>query len=259
MSEQRSIRHSADGLASEGFVLLPGLCGAAFVEQILNVARQRISEVRSALGSREMGIGSAAGYREIVQRSPGRWDLPISLRRFGTTNQEMPWWPLVTDVLGGDAEHSFSGVVFSEPGSPAQCWHIDSPHIHPEHRAAHALNVLLALHDIPMEMGPTEFARGSQLLTNHISNPLLLSDELVYQHAATSPEMLSEGTQMQTPETWSEPLGAGSGLVFDDRILHRGLANQSDKARYVAYFSYRKCGYAENTHFESQRSVFDRP
>ena len=50
---------------------------------------------------------------------------------------------------------------------------------------------------------------------------------------------------------------AGSCLVFDDRILHRGLANSSDQERYVAYFSYRRKAYTENTHFESRRSVFD--
>jgi hypothetical protein len=258
MLEKGSVRYPAEGIASEGFVLLPGLCSAAHVERILNVAQQRIAEVRSALGNREIGIGSAAGYAEIVQRSPGRWDLPISLQRFETSNRELPWWPLIGEVLGEDAEHSFSGVVFSEPGSPAQCWHIDSPHIYPEHNAAHALNVLVALHDIPIEMGPTEIARGSHVLTNHLGNPSLVHDELVYQHEDTSPANLIEGTQNKIPESWSEPLTAGSCLVFDDRILHRGLANQSEQARYVAYFSYRKCGYSENTHFESQRSVFDK-
>lgn len=259
MLEKGSVPCPADGIASEGFVLLPGLCSAPFVERILSVAQRRIVEVRSALGNREIGIGSADGYAEIVQRSPGRWDLPISPQRFETSNQELPWWPLVTEVLGKNTEHSFSGVVFSEPCSPAQCWHIDSPHVDPGHGAAHALNVLVALHDIPMEMGPTEMARGSHFLTNHLGNSSLVHDELVYQHAETSPATLIEGTQSKMPESWSEPLTAGSCLVFDDRILHRGLANQSEQARYVAYFSYRKSGYSENTHFESQRSVFDRP
>ena len=52
-------------------------------------------------------------------------------------------------------------------------------------------------------------------------------------------------------------LPIGSFVAFDDRVMHRGLANRSDRKRYLGYFSYRKKGYAENTHFESQRSVFD--
>lgn len=248
----------AEQLIADGFVVLTGLCGDALLQRFLEVADRRSREVRAALGNRPIGIGSAAGYLEIVQRSPGRWDVPISLRRFGTTDRELPWWPLVAEILGDDAEHSFSGVVSSEPGSPAQCWHIDSPHLHAEHRPAHALNVLLALHDIPIEMGPTEFARGSHVLTNHLRNPGLVRDELVYQHGNTSPELLTAGIHAEPPETWAEPLTAGSCLLFDDRILHRGLANRSEGIRHVAYFSYRAKGYAENTHFESQRTVFDR-
>ena len=52
-------------------------------------------------------------------------------------------------------------------------------------------------------------------------------------------------------------LPAGSCIVFDDRVMHRGLGNRSDSIRHMAYFSYREKGYAENTHFEAQRSVFD--
>lgn len=248
---------AVDRLVSDGFVLLDRLCDIGLVESMLEVSRRRARDLREALGDRDIGIGSAAGYLEIVQRSPGRWDVPIPLSLFGLENERLPWWPLVAAILGEDAENSFSGVVSSDPGSPAQCWHTDSPHLHPEHHAAHALNVLVALHDVPMEMGPTECARGSHLLTNHLRNPSLVLEELIYQHPATSPELLVSGTGFPVPERVARSLAAGSCLVFDDRILHRGLANQSGSIRHVAYISYRRCGYSANTHFESQRSVFD--
>jgi ectoine hydroxylase-related dioxygenase (phytanoyl-CoA dioxygenase family) len=178
-------------------------------------------------------------------------------QEFGIDEREMPWWPLITAVLGEDAEHSFSGVVSSEPGSPAQYWHTDSPHESPQHLAAHAINVLVALHDLPMSMGPTECARGSHTLTNHLGNPALVLEELIYQHAGTSPELLVKGTRFPVPESCASAMAAGSCLVFDDRIMHRGLANRSNDTRFVAYFSYRRKGYSANTHFESQRSVFD--
>ncbi|MGB5131165.1 MAG: phytanoyl-CoA dioxygenase family protein [Steroidobacteraceae bacterium] len=247
-----------DQLALDGFVLLHQLCGSELVESVLDVCRRRAHDIRMALGAKEIGIGSAAGYVEIVQRSPGRWDVPITLQQFGIDNRKMPWWPLVAAVLGEDAEPSFSGVVTSEPGSPAQYWHTDSPHEAPEHRAAHAINVLMALHDIPMAMGPTECACGSHFLTNHMSNPSLVIDELIYQHSGTSPESLVKGTQCRVPESFTSPMAAGSCLVFDDRLLHRGLANRSSALRHVAYFSYRRKGYCVNTHFESRRSVFDQ-
>ena len=243
-------------LAADGFVLLPKLCSTDLVNSIRDVSRRIAAEVREALGNREIGIGSAAGFIEIVQRSPGRWDVPITPKRFGVEDHEMPWWPLIAAALGDDAEHSFSGVVSSEPDSPAQEWHIDSPHESAEHLDPHAINVLMALHDIPLEMGPTECARGSHILTNHFSNPELVPDELVYQNAGSSPERLVAGSQAAIPGCKVEPLGAGSCLIFDDRLLHRGLANLSDTTRHVAYFSYRKKAYSANTHFESDRSVF---
>ena len=171
--------------------------------------------------------------------------------------RDRPWWPLVEENLGEDAEHSFSGVVYSEPNSPSQEWHIDSPHESADHLPLHAVNVLVALHDVSLEMGPTEFARGSHRLTNHLRNASLVRDELIYQHATTSPGMLVAGTGEPLPAAAAAAMPTGTWVLFDDRIMHRGLANRSAVNRYMAYFSYRRKGYAENTHFEAQRSVFD--
>ena len=189
-----------DRVAEDGFVYLPEPCASDWVEHVLSVAKTHARKVREALGDHEIGIGSAAGYDEIVQRSPGRWDLPITSQQFGVDDQELPWWPLVTAILGADAEPSFSGIVFSDPATPAQEWHIDSPHVGAEHLAAHALNVLVALHDVPLAMGPTEFARGSHRMTNHLADDTLVMDELVYQHDGTTPEVLVRGREQSPPE-----------------------------------------------------------
>jgi len=116
-------------LEDDGYLLVEGLCDPEFVAHLLEVSLRRSDHVASALGTQSIGIGSAAGFDEVVQRSPGRWDVPISPSEFGVDERDLPWWPLITAVLGEDAEHSFSGVVYSDPGSPAQCWHIDSPHV----------------------------------------------------------------------------------------------------------------------------------
>ena len=243
-------------LEDKGFIHLQNVCSDELLERSNDASKSRIRFIRDALGDNNIGIGSAAGYDEIVQRSPGRWDIPVSLQDFGVTSQELPWWPLVAAVLGEDAEASFSGVVYSEPNTPAQEWHIDSPHVSNEHLPAHALNVLVALHDIPLEMGPTEFAAGSHRLTNHRANNSLVPERLIYQHADTTPSTLLSAANDDELDCWSGGLTAGSCLIFDDRVLHRGLENQTDSSRYVAYYSYRKSGYTENTHFEAARSVF---
>jgi len=247
----------SEQLKDDGFLVINQLASPNLVASVRSVAEQRLLAVRSALGSREIGIGSANGFEEIVQRSPGRWDVPIPMEDFDLENHDLPWWPLIATILGADAEHSFSGVVSSDPATPKQYWHTDSPHLCSEHIAPHAINVMMALHEITMQMGPTEFARGSHKLTNHLSNARLKSDELVYQHSTTSPALLVTGTDAEEPERAVCALLAGSCLIFDDRILHRGLGNRSSEVRHIAYFSYRKSGYVGTTHFESQRSVFD--
>lgn len=246
-------------LQSDGFVIVHQMLGEAAASSLLAVAEERSRAVRSALGRKEIGVGSVAGYNEVVQRSPGRWDVPITPQEFGLADRDMPWWDLVASMLGEDAEHAFSGVVSSDPGSPAQHWHSDSPHVSAEHLPAHAINVLIALHDIPLLMGPTECARGSHILTNHLRNPNLVLKELIYQHEGTSPEMLVSSNDEEPPEAFAQSMAVGSCLIFDDRLLHRGLGNQSANIRHVAYFSYREKGYSENTHFESQRSLFEVP
>ncbi len=253
----RNVENLADQLKENGFLFVNQLASPNLVASVRSVSVKRLQAIRSALGSRDIGIGSANGFEEIVQRSPGRWDVPVSMEHFDLEDHDLPWWPLIAAVLGANAEPSFSGVVSSDPATPDQYWHSDSPHLSAEHMAPHAINVMMALHTISMQMGPTEFACGSHKLTNHLSNTGLNVDELVYQHSTTTPALLVSGTDAAEPERAVCAMPAGSYFVFDDRVLHRGLGNRSNEDRHMAYFSYRKKGYVGTTHFESQRSVFD--
>jgi Phytanoyl-CoA dioxygenase (PhyH) len=257
--------------AAEGVALVRGLVPQSLLGTINSVMRARAARVMAALGNRPIGIGSRNGYHELVQRSPGRFDVPMNERDLipiwgpqGSTAPEVPWLRWVRAVLGPDARPSFCGVVFSRPGSPAQQWHIDSPHEAAEARPAHALNVLLALADIPLAAGPTEVARGTHRLTNHLQRPWLDRDSLLYQSATEiTPAILrqSEGTNEAVTEPAVQAMAAGDCLIFDDRILHRGLANASPHERWVAYFSYLRprpgLEHVADTHFEASRSLFD--
>ena len=110
-----------------------------------------------------------------------------------------------------------------------------------------------------------------------------VTEEIVYQHAANCPERLG----MSSADAFSSALPAGTAVLFDDRILHRGLANQCAPAvaaaepraegrrtgggassgasssssvnecnvRSVGYFSYRRLEFQADTHFEAFRSL----
>lgn len=261
-----------DRFAVEGVAWVRGLVPAPMLGAINDLLRARAARVMAALGDRPIGIGSRNGYHEVVQRSPGRFDVPLQERDLmpiwgaaGSLAADVPWLPLVRAVLGPEARPSFCGVVFSRPGSPAQQWHIDSPHEAAEARPAHAVNVLVALADISLAAGPTEVARGSHQRTNHLRYPSLDRDTLLYQSETekVTPAMLqavghADGVEI---EPMAQAMAAGDGLIFDDRILHRGLANASPHERWVAYFSYLRprpgLEQVADTHFEASRSLFD--
>ena len=258
--------------ALDGVALARGLVNAALLRTINDVMRARATRVMAALGTRPIGIGSRNGYYELVQRSPGRFDVPMSEADLmpiwgaqGSTAPEVPWLELVRAVLGPDARPSFCGIVFSRPGSPAQHWHIDSPHEATEDRPAHAVNVLLALADIPLAAGPTEVAPGTHLKTNHLARPWLDRDALLYQsETEVTPAVLGRTGQHEdtaVAQATVQAMSAGDCLIFDDRILHRGLANASEQERWVAYFSYLRprpgMDEVADTHFEASRSLFD--
>jgi len=161
--------------------------------------------------------------------------------------------------IDGKAVPAFAGVVRSYPGSTAQHWHSDSPHQELTHTKANLLTALVALEHITLDMGPTEVLPGSHRLTNHLQGRPAVTSDIVYQHSINSPELIGSS---ETPFCVSA--SKGDVMIFDDRILHRGLANISDRARSVAYISYKRSSFMDDTHFEANRSLFkllgiDRP
>ena len=55
-------------LKKDGCLMVAGLCDPSFVAHLLDVSRRRSGEVMTTLGAQPIGIGSAAGFGEVVQR-----------------------------------------------------------------------------------------------------------------------------------------------------------------------------------------------
>uniref|UniRef100_A0A0G4ICR6 PHD-type domain-containing protein n=1 Tax=Chromera velia CCMP2878 TaxID=1169474 RepID=A0A0G4ICR6_9ALVE len=106
----------------------------------------------------------------------------------------------------------------------------------PRHEAPYALNVFLPLVNVRRDVGPTEFHPGSHFLWNYWGG----GDEWANE-------------QRGAPE--APLLKAGDALVFDYRILHRGLGNRSGIVRPVIYLTYcRKGDWKErDANFDAKR------
>ena len=183
------------------------------------------------------------------------------LNPFGVLADRYPMVPWIKSSrsFGEECRPSFSGVVFSRPGAPAQQWHIDSPH-ESESFNPPIFKRVCRTRGYFRKSGPPEVAVGSHVITNHLSNEHLNSKHLLYQTSLEIiPSYLTKAGEI--PKTRKSSMSAGDCLIFDDRILHRGLANHSGSDRWMAYFSYMRprpnlCRICD-THFESNTSVFD--
>ncbi|NQY08935.1 MAG: phytanoyl-CoA dioxygenase family protein [Flavobacteriales bacterium] len=249
-------KDAVESMTNEGFVILENFLPEEMRKQMLEISSETLSSLLKILEGKEIGIGAKNGFIEICQRSEGRWDAQITPEELGFQLSELPWAPVIAQLLGDDAQMDGSGIISSAPNTPAQEWHIDSEHKSAEHLPVHAINVLLALEDIPVEMGPTGFSPKTHFLSNHLSKTKLKSEEMVYQHSGTTLESLVEGTESPVPEAVTRAIPAGSVIMFDDRLFHRGNANKSEKDRHVVYFGYSKKGH-NNIYFDTEESIYE--
>ncbi len=127
--------------------------------------------------------------------------------------------PLVRAFLGGGDEddtgvdirlHDLQGVI-SEPGSDSQHWHADN--------TARGLTVMVALADVAPEQGPPQ----------------------CWPHAMTRPMRalrLGPHPPLARASGPSVDLLAGDALILDSRVMHRGLANESDEPRPILVWQF---------------------
>lgn len=255
---------AAESIAKHGFVILKDFFDADELKTLTEPATSKAKGVMKMLQTKRvsLGIGSRAGFREVCLRSPGRYDVPCEFEEFPSQLLERIEG-IASKVLAEGASkasddgleprglgRAFAGLVRAQPRSEAQIWHADSPHSFPEHRAPHLLNVLVPSETVTREMGPTELVPGSHLLTNHLKDGAAFGTEILYQAETNSPQKIGS-----SEEPIAATMDAGSVLIFDDRILHRGGHNRASCDRDVAFFSYRKADFFPSTHYESVRTL----
>ena len=199
----------------------------------------------SAAGSEDGAIGVSPGgppeARAAADAASRAWD---RIRR-----ESDPWISPVFAASGlGDAERAVSkdgearcsgsggvgvgvgvttatGCVVSFPGAPAQ-------HFHADGRARGIANCFVPLVDVPPELGPTRFLVGSH----------------AWGHDDPYPTR-SERRRMDLAPEVAPPLGMGSVLVYDYRVMHAGGANASETCRPVCYVTRSRRGVEDTWNF----------
>jgi ectoine hydroxylase-related dioxygenase (phytanoyl-CoA dioxygenase family) len=202
-------------------------------------------------------------YREIMQRDPNRFDFRLDLPVPGDNNDDNnsnsgpcwkaleekgAWMSLIRSALGIDVVRVKCGCVLSLPGADEQYWHSDGVHVGPalsirrtrttETAASppHALCVFVPLLPLTAETGGTEFWAGSHKYDR----------------------LLQKKGEQALPGGTVGIVTLGSAVVYDYRVVHRGMANTSSSARPIAYFLYAAKGHesVEDQNFVEQ-SLWD--
>lgn len=193
--------------------------------------------------------GREEGYKEIVMRNPGRYEIALNRFYSDSSNQvtteplleqiEMIVAPLLRqDNLTNVTVHA--DLIISTPGAKEQTWHSDGEHVNLEkHEFVHCLNVFIPLEEVTYNRGPTEFFPASHIVTRQ-------------------PEPMKFNSMPNN--TLNQPIAptlrVGDALLWDYRLLHRGRANIDIVNRPALVFIFHQKWFEDKRNWP-KRSIYD--
>ncbi|KAL9191350.1 hypothetical protein ACHAXT_001056 [Thalassiosira profunda] len=187
------------------------------ITQCYSACTEHYEGVMRTVQARSLHHELSDGFDVLRERGRGRYDMELpafdtDAFSFLTDTKKAAWMPVVKQILGDDAKLVHTGCFISLPGSDTQVYHQDGVHLNKKtHKPCYAINVFIPLVDYDMSNGPTEFCLG----THYLGHEVFVKDR-VYTPCVT----------------------AGTPVIFDYRLGHRGLRNYSQAVRPVVYLTY---------------------
>ena len=216
-----------------------------------------------------MRMGPEYGFKEIVHRYPGRYELSLQLpkdgdRRKGSMLEGMPnldpiiekvkpialsifqQHPLASKLTSSSNKNERDNVDFnliysflmSTTGAAEQMWHVDGGHLESSNGGyypTHCFNVFIPLVDVTEDLGPTEVVPKS--------------------HRKRHTAKVNQGMKPSTTP-FSPTLTVGDAFLFDFRTLHRGLSNKSLTNRPILVLTFSIPSFSDTLNWPEQ-SLFD--
>jgi hypothetical protein len=250
-------RFSADGYLWEKQVV-PARVIESWKDFSTDVVEQLFSELHKRRDSTEsdktdiMNIGITHGFREIVLRSPGRYEIALKESSKFLQIDNMPslqglqsFLPSIPSLLNAksweDVQICHVSLVLAMSGSKEQSWHADGGHVDLQHhQPCHCLNIFIPLLDLTSDLGPTELRPGTHYHTRNLV-----------------PMMLAAKARKTLQAPVAPLLQRGDVLVFDYRLLHRGLANTSQQNRPILVLTVAQAWFKDVLNFPA-RSLKDQ-
>ncbi|MCB2047771.1 MAG: phytanoyl-CoA dioxygenase family protein [Novosphingobium sp.] len=214
----------ADNFRRDGYLVLPDMLESERAASLL----QHLYDLYPGYVGGDLPYDiKSVGDRRF--NAPIRFEPPFECPDF-LTNPLLD--ALLSEILGDDYVVEAFGVISALPGAELQRVHRDGGPLFPEAGfdgilPPSAITVILPLGDMDEHTGCTRFWAGSQ-----------------------RNEFIDETRPSVTPE-----IGAGSFALWDFRTYHRGLANTSDHARPLLYFTACRPFWMDHRNFEKGRNA----
>jgi len=234
-------------LERHGCVLLRQVASKSLVDALTDNVVSNYDACRSALSAKAIGDVDPFAFAEIVHRSHRRFDMQLGDSAPNPLPTELltgaPWVPVLERVLGAQQRLLFAGAVVAEPTAQAQGQHMDGGHLYHDTHGwdqpqcpAHCVNVFLPLVDIGDEpaLGPTEFWPGS--------------------HEVGAARAAYDSGEPGLPLAGNR----GDAILFDYRVVHRGMANDGAERRPVLYATFSRPWFSDVLNFPEERLFGDK-
>ena len=224
----------------------------SFVREVVEAVDENFNVCSEALGRRlrvpkDRALRQTFAFTEFCHRSLGRYDLRLDE---GVAARPLPptstntlfgshalWRQLMGRLLGQGWKINFTSVLHARPGAQPQPPHMDGGHLFYSthgwnvHTPLHVCQLMLPMCEMKLRTGPTEFWPRSHLASNA-------------QFAHLMPSLGLEASP-------------GDVIIFDFRVIHRGMANKSWRWRPMLYATCSRPWFSDDFNFPAD-SLFDK-
>lgn len=276
-----TVSAACERFRAHGAVVLRGAVRPAIVGALGGAVMANMRACFARIEARGSSADRPFEFFEICHRSQGRYDMqlregvaPVPLREPRLT-ERAPWSPLLDALLGPNPAHLFSGAVVSMPGAEAQRPHVDGGQLFGVDEPGtvicppHCATVFVPVERVCASRGPTELWPGThtQRREGAVSAALAAAeyacgaDDLFA--ASDALGLIADGTILADADggltavpSVAPELDVGDVLVFDYRVVHRGLANGSGSPRPIVYFTHARSWFRDVVNFPADQRLF---
>ena len=216
-------------LRDEGFARVSGALSPETAGAMLDFVNDELEVKRAE--AKEDALKADQTFGDVLMRE-NRYDmmLPLEAAPVKAALAEVleRLAPALEEVLGDDAELFELAALVSDPRSPRQPMHPDTPYR--EGEGAAILTAFVALQDVTEDMGPTALIPGS--ITADAHERFNSRDDGGRERVAL----------LREAPNHVGSLSVGDVNIIDSRLIHAGGANGSSKRRVLFYVSFRRRG-----------------